>query len=93
MKKQNNVKWQNCSSIKPFIISLILIITITLICQLSETKEKNERVHERIEKVADSLIESGGSVDASYQKAIEKVSFDFDLSEKEETKLMIEYLL
>jgi hypothetical protein len=72
---------------------LILIIAATIVCRLAETKERNEKIHLQIENVVDSLITSGSSADAAYQKAIEKVSFDYDLNEKEETQLMKDYYL
>ena len=64
-----------------------------MVCKLAETKERNEKIHLQIENVVDSLITSGSSADAAFQKAIEKVSFDYDLNEKEETQLMKDYYL
>lgn len=78
---------------KKLTISLILILTVCMVCKLVETKERNEKIHLQIENVVDSLITSGSSADAAFQKAIEKVSFDFDLNEKEETQLMKDYYL
>ena len=78
---------------KKLTISLILILTVCMVCKLAETKERNEKIHLQIENVVDSLITSGSSADAAFQKAIEKVSFDFDLNEKEETQLMKDYYL
>jgi len=78
---------------KQITISLILILTVCMVCKLAETKERNERIHLQIENVVDSLITSGSSADAAFQKAIEKVSFDFDLNDKEETQLMKDYYL
>ena len=74
-------------------ITLILILTVCMVCKLAETKERNEKIHLQIENVVDSLITSGSSADAAFQKAIEKVSFDFDLNDKEETQLMKDYYL
>lgn len=74
-------------------ITLILILTVCMVCKLVETKERNEKIHVQIENVVDSLITSGSSADAAFQKAIEKVSFDFDLNDKEETQLMKDYYL
>jgi len=93
MKKQNLIKWPNPTNVKTFIISLILIIAATMACKLAETKERSDKIHQEVEKVSDALIKSGGSADASYQKAIEKVSLDFHLSEQEETQLMKDYIL
>ena len=93
MKKQNLIKWPNSTNVKTFVIFLILIIAATIVCRLLETKERNEKIHLQIENVVDSLITSGSSADAAYQKAIEKVSFDYDLNEKEETQLMKDYYL
>lgn len=93
MKKQNLIKWPNSTNVKTFVISLILIFTVCMVCKLVETKERNEKIHLQIENVVDSLITSGSSADAAYQKAIEKVSFDYDLNEKEETQLMKDYYL
>jgi len=93
MKKQNLIKWPNSTNVKTFVISLILIFTVCMVCKLAETKERNEKIHLQIENVVDSLITSGSSADAAYQKAIEKVSFDYDLNEKEETQLMKDYYL
>jgi len=93
MKKQNLIKWPNPTNVKTIVISLILIIAATIVCRLAETKERNEKIHLQIENVVDSLITSGSSADAAYQKAIEKVSFDYDLNEKEETQLMKDYYL
>ena len=93
MKKQNLIKWPNSTNVKTFVISLILILTVCMVCKLVETKERNEKIHLQIENVVDSLITSGSSADAAFQKAIEKVSFDFDLNEKEETQLMKDYYL
>ena len=78
---------------KKITITLILILTVCMVCKLAETKERNEKIHLQIENVVDSLITSGSSADAAFQKAIEKVSFDFDLNEKEETQLMKDYYL
>ena len=78
---------------KKLTISLILIFTVCMVCKLVETKERNEKIHKELEILVDSLITSGSSADAAYQKAIEKVSFDFDLNEKEETQLMKDYYL
>lgn len=78
---------------KKITITLILILTVCMVCKLVETKERNEKIHLHIENVVDSLITSGSSADAAFQKAIEKVSFDFDLNEKEETQLMKDYYL
>ena len=78
---------------KKITIYLILIFTACMVCKLVETKERNEKIHLQIENVVDSLITSGSSADAAFQKAIEKVSFDFDLNEKEETQLMKDYYL
>ncbi len=86
MKKQNLIKWPN--STKTFVIFLILILMVAMLCQLAETKERNEKIHKELEILVDSLITSGSSADAAYQKAIEKVSFDYDLNEKEETQLV-----
>jgi len=93
MKKQNLIKWPNPTNVKTFIISLILIIAATMACKLAETKERNEKIHKELEILVDSLITSGSSADAAYQKAIEKVSFDYDLNEKEETQLVKDYYL
>ncbi len=93
MKKQNLIKWPNSTNVKTFVIFLILIFTVCMVCKLAETKERSDRIHQEVEKVSDSLIKSGGSADASYQKAIEKVPFDYDLNEKEETQLMKDYYL
>ena len=93
MKKQNLIKWPNSTNVKTFVISLILIFTVCMVCKLVETKERNEKIHLQIENVVDSLITSGSSADAAFQKAIEKVSFDYDLNEKEETQLMKDYYL
>ena len=93
MKKQNLIKWPNSTNVKTFVISLILIFTVCMVCKLVETKERNEKIHLQIENVVDSLITSGSSADAAYQKAIEKVSLDFHLSEQEKTQLMKDYYL
>lgn len=93
MKKQNLIKWPNPTNVKTIVISLILIIAATIVCRLAETKERNEKIHKELEILVDSLITSGSSADAAYQKAIEKVSFDYDLNEKEETQLMKDYIL
>ena len=93
MKKQNLIKWPNPTNVKTFVISLILIFTVCMVCKLVETKERNEKIHKELEILVDSLITSGSSADAAYQKAIEKVSFEFHLSEKEETQLMKDYYL
>lgn len=78
---------------KKITITLILILTVCMVCKLAETKERNEKIHLQIENVVDSLITSGSSADAAFQKAIEKVSFDFDLNDKEEIQLMKDYYL
>lgn len=93
MKKQNLIKWPNSTNVKTFVISLILIFTVCMVCKLVETKERNEKIHKELEILVDSLITSGSSADAAYQKAIEKVSFDYDLNEKEETQIMKDYYL
>ena len=93
MKKQNLIKWPNSTNVKTFVISLILIFTVCMVCKLVETKERNEKIHLQIENVVDSLITSGSSADAAFQKAIEKVSLDFHLSEQEKTQLMKDYYL
>lgn len=93
MKKQNLIKWPNSTNVKTFVISLILIFTVCMVCKLVETKERNEKIHKELEILVDSLITSGSSADAAYQKAIEKVSLDFHLSEQEKTQLMKDYYL
>lgn len=93
MKKQNLIKWPNSTNVKTFVIFLILILMVAMLCQLAETKERNEKIHKELEILVDSLITSGSSADAAYQKAIEKVSFDYDLNEKEETQLVKDYYL
>lgn len=95
MKKQNQnlIKWPNSTNVKTFVISLILIFTVCMVCKLVETKERNEKIHKELEILVDSLITSASSADAAYQKAIKKVSFDYDLNEKEETQLMKDYYL